>query len=295
MPIIHRSITRRITLIALLFTLALLLFPSYTVAASQQSPREFIEAFTIKLIAGKVDDCYQLLDPQKQASEAKQGLEALSRMIGNQKIDGNRVVFTQTRLMRSLNEETRHHTIHLEYTINGNYYLLETNVREEKDRLTMNRYYMTPIPYRVEHLNSFSLRNKGPHQYLFLVLMIAIPLFIVISLVTMFRSDIKKKWLWFFIIICAAIKFTLNWETGQLDFQIFSVQLFGAGFIKSPAYAPWHLHLALPLGAVAYWLQLRRAARTPETARQSDAHNDTPRTPSSAGPSLGDTGENTTL
>jgi hypothetical protein len=53
----------------------------------------------------------------------------------------------------------------------------------------------------------------------------------------------------------------MNSATGQMLFDPFAVQLFGAGTFTSGPLTPWTLSVSLPLGAIVFWWKrLVRAA-----------------------------------
>jgi hypothetical protein len=66
----------------------------------------------------------------------------------------------------------------------------------------------------------------------------------------------------------------MNWTTGQVDFQLLSLQLLGAGAMTSaPGLSPWVLTFTLPIGAalilVGLWANPRRAKNPPVEPAES--------------------------
>ena len=89
-----------------------------------------------------------------------------------------------------------------------------------------------------------------------------IPIFILVTLVFAIRAKLSRKWLWIIGILLGFVKFSLNWTTGQVGFQIISFQLLGAGFSKAGLVAPWTLSFTLPIVAVIFWIKSYNDKRT---------------------------------
>jgi hypothetical protein len=246
----------------LIMTFSLLIIFAGNLYSEDSKIDQFVNSFLVNIINGNVNESYELLDPRKQNPEAKKGLADLSYMLNKQKIDSNRVLFVKNGIMYFNGEKTYYHTISYEYTINKNYYLLETIVEESNNKYHMNKFILTPIPFKAEYLNQFSLYNKSIIHYIYFFFMITIPLFILVTLVFMLRTKMNKKWLWFLAIIITLVKISMNWETGQMDFQIFAIQILGTGFTKFPIYNPWQMYISLPIGAIIFWINKFKSVKT---------------------------------
>lgn len=100
-------------------------------------------------------------------------------------------------------------------------------------------------------LNGFSLADAGVAKYAMLAAMIAAVAVTITALLRIWRSDaFERRWLWTIGTLVGVMSLKLNWTTGQFFFQPISFQIFSAGAVKSPVYAPWVMSLALPLVAI---------------------------------------------
>ncbi|WP_250623883.1 hypothetical protein [Pinirhizobacter soli] len=108
----------------------------------------------------------------------------------------------------------------------------------------------------LEQLNAFSLAGKGPLQWLFLLGVIAMPLFCLFALVTCVRTPMRRRKVWWALFtLVGVVTVTMNWTTGDVSVRLIWFQLFSASGTAQP-YGPWQLALSFPLGAV--WFLVRR-------------------------------------
>ncbi len=107
-------------------------------------------------------------------------------------------------------------------------------------------------------LNRFTLAGKSLLQYLVLLAAMAVPLFIVFTLVACARKpDLGHKGWWLFFILLGFCQMTVNWTTGEMGFQALSANLLGAGLNIGGQYGPWMFSVALPVGAILFWVRHR--------------------------------------
>ena len=118
---------------------------------------------------------------------------------------------------------------------------------------------VNPIQDSLENINKFTLKNKSAIHYMFLLLAVAIPIFIVVTFVVCLRTPIKKlKWLWAIFILIGFVQCTINWSTGQVFYQLISFNLLGAGFFYGSQFGPVLLKVAFPLGAIIFWIKRKK-------------------------------------
>ena len=116
-------------------------------------------------------------------------------------------------------------------------------------------------------VNRFTLAGKSALQYLFLAFTVASPLLMVAALVKVVRTPgLRRKWLWGVLAFAGLASLHMNWTTGQLTYQLVSIQLIGAGAVRSlSAFSPWILSATLPVGAIliltGVWANPRRARK----------------------------------
>ena len=110
----------------------------------------------------------------------------------------------------------------------------------------------------LETLNRFSLGNKSLLHYFVFTCCVAVPIFIIYTLIICIRTRVRQKWLWIIFILLGVMQFDLNWTTGQWDFKPLSIVLLGTGYRAAGPYAPWVLNFGLPLGACVFLANRKR-------------------------------------
>jgi hypothetical protein len=123
---------------------------------------------------------------------------------------------------------------------------------------------LQPISDSLEVLNRFTLQNKSALQYAFLAACIAVPVFIIVTLIVCLFSRVRRRWLWIIFILFGIMRFQMNWTTGQTAFQLINISLFGAAFFRAGLYAPIVLSFSIPIGAILFLLLRRRLLRKDE-------------------------------
>ena len=120
--------------------------------------------------------------------------------------------------------------------------------------------------------NRFSLSGKSAIQYLFLALTIVSPLVMVAALVKVIRTPgLKRKWLWGILAFAGLVALRMNWTTGELTYQLITVQFIGAGAMRGlSAFSQWVLSATIPVGAIlilaGIWANPRRARKPAPSA-----------------------------
>lgn len=110
----------------------------------------------------------------------------------------------------------------------------------------------------LEQSNAFTLVGKTPIQYLILLLAIMFPVFTIATVIVCVRTPVpKRKWLWIVFILLGVGSVALNWTSGQIRLNPFSLVLFGASYFQN-FYGPVIIQIGLPLGAVLFWARRKR-------------------------------------
>jgi hypothetical protein len=109
-----------------------------------------------------------------------------------------------------------------------------------------------------KELNAFSFSSKSMLHYLIFMMAFIVTLFIALTVYFCIRTPIpRKKWLWIIFILLGVGSIAINWTSGQLAVQPFSVNLFGFSVSAAGPYAPWVIKAYFPLGAVIFWFKRR--------------------------------------
>jgi hypothetical protein len=163
--------------------------------------------------------------------------------------------------------------------------LLADFVTDKKGgQIQVKGFHVRELDKQALEQNAFTLRNKPVRSLLFLAYAVAVPAFILVTLILCIRSPIRWrwKWLWLIFISLGVGKVTLNWANGALLLGgvarnlspgattsfLLNVTLLGSEYIAIPL-GPILIGTSLPLGAIVFLLVRRRwrnAAGTPPPA-----------------------------
>jgi hypothetical protein len=102
---------------------------------------------------------------------------------------------------------------------------------------------------------AFTFKGKGFFHYLCFALAILIPAFIIYTIIIVVKTSVRRKWLWITLVIIFNFPFYFNWYTGKLRFEQFKFQILGLGIEQGSIDEPWTFALAIPLGAIIFWVK----------------------------------------
>lgn len=100
--------------------------------------------------------------------------------------------------------------------------------------------------------NAFTLAGKPPLQLAYLGYAILVPLLILGAVAKAARTpNLKRRWLWVALSFLGLFTLQMDWTTGQLSMNWFSVQVVGFGINRgASAFDPWIVTSMFPLGAL---------------------------------------------
>lgn len=173
--------------------------------------------------------------------------------------------------------ETRRSYLTYQYQFTNSWVLAALVIDTTDSRKMVSGLHVNPIPKSVGELNAFTLSGKGIQHYVLLLLAIAVPIFIIWTLVLCARTKIRKKWLWIIFILAGIAKLNLNWTTGEIGLQPIAFLIPGAAMAKMGLYAPWILTVSFPLGAILFLIKRRKL----QSDREQDETQPSPPYPES--------------
>ena len=127
-------------------------------------------------------------------------------------------------------------------------------------RVRVTGFHWQPTVARLAELNAFSLDGRSLAHYLYLLLAVASVVACLGGAV--FARVRRMGLLWVLFCLVGVGKATINWTTGQQVFNLFWIQLFGAGYFRPGMVGPWLVSWSLPLGTILAFIRWR-ARRTP--------------------------------
>jgi hypothetical protein len=165
-----------------------------------------------------------------------------------------------------------------EVTLDHSVILAVVSIKRSGAGVILEALRVLPLTAPLEKLNAFTFEHKGMANYLWMLTMCAIGIFVVVTLlVCANEQNIKLRWLWMLIVCLGFVQFSLNWTTGAHLITPISFSMPGIGFVRDGPYAPWIVTFALPLGACTFWLVRRRLTKS-DTETRSDTTEIAPAT-----------------
>ena len=212
------------------------------------------------LRGGRIQDALNLFDPAKLPGNAE-------------------TLFQQARVILDVGEPASVHLVNrswfnsftedrvndnLVYHVQGQTRaaLVAASAQTKGKRILLTGLNWEPAPLDLRDRSPFTLSGKSWLHYAFLLMVVAVPIFIVCTVVACLRSKIRWKWLWVPFIIVGIGQVGVVWLDGpagsaRFVFRLSSL-LLGVSVIKSPLYDPWVISVSLPLGAILfYWARGR--------------------------------------
>jgi hypothetical protein len=166
--------------------------------------------------------------------------------------------------------DLRRVTLTYELELPDSWVVVTLVLTSQGDDQTISSFRLRQIPDSLENLNSLTFNNAGAFHYVFLLLAAAVPLFIVFAAILLFRTKIKRKWLWLIFILLGFGEFIFNWTSGGIGFRPLAVVLLGASMTRAGLYAPWIIKVTFPIGAAVFLVKRRSIRRTGKMVENSE-------------------------
>lgn len=136
--------------------------------------------------------------------------------------------------------------------------LVEASTLTSGGKTTLTAFYVRKTGSSPSELNPLSLHLVGPRHLVMIAAMLAAVVATIAALLRIWRSgSFNRRWLWTIGTLLGITRLQMNWTTGQFLFLPFQVQIFSAGAIKSPIFAPWILSVSVPVVAIVVLLRRR--------------------------------------
>ncbi len=218
----------------------------------------FARRFLDAVRAGDYSVADQMLDASLRGEKSASGFHDLNGVLAHGEPISVEVIGSNVFTNASTQGTTR--TTNLSYQIHfpDSWAAGNVVVGHPSGAMSVLGSHFQPIPDSLESLNRFTFAGKSFVHYLVFAACIAVPAFILVTLVVCIRSRIRRKWLWIIFILLGFVQFRFDWSSGQFAVQLISFALFGASFFRTSPYAPWILGFAIPVGAILFLLLRRR-------------------------------------
>lgn len=219
--------------------------------------QEYLDA----LRSRDIDTAIRLLDPQFNVPGVESNLVVVAEILDK----GDVVLKELVGCNINLSPGKRRTNLTYQYQFTNEWVLATITIDTIDDQKQVFGVNVNPIPKPLGELNAFTFAGKSILYYAILIAAIIIPLFMLFSLLVCIRTKMKKrKWLWIIFILFGFGALSLNWTTGQMNFNPLNLQLFGAGCHKPGLYAQWTISVAFPLGAILFLIRRKKLIKEPE-------------------------------
>lgn len=246
---------------------------------------EFNQAILDDMLKKDVDVVLsKALDKFQELKGARSGLEKLMVYLPDYK-DGKTYTLMSSQVRITADTKTPEAIYKTAYEItdiNGNkeftdkWAILDLYSQETSEGLKFRHFNFKTYSSQPTKIGKFEIKNKGFKHYIFLALLIAIPLFVIFTIVAIIRNKhMSKKWLWGLFSSVGLWGVNFNWMTGKISpefitlttnsngstgwhLKILSFKVLGASSMKASQYSPYIVTIAFPIGAVLYWILKHR-------------------------------------
>ena len=232
--------------------------------------RAFALSYLQLLAAGRIDSAATLLAPNLRSDTATLTLGQVGRVLRDARLDSLHLIGVNI----SDNAGTEDHDLNLTYeapTSTGRWLTTNVATRSAQGHSSVIGVSAHRIPGRLEEINAFTLADRSPLHYVWLVLAGLMPLITLAAAVRVIAAKgMPRRWFWAVVALIASPAFVLNWTTGQVAIANNLFVLFGAAFDRPGVAAPWAVTFAVPIGATVAYVRLRawqRVRRASEAAR----------------------------
>lgn len=229
-------------------------FPLFVPDREDEFAREFIDT----LREGNYLEAERRLSPDLSGSEALGKLKIIAGLIDQTDLVATEII--SSNLMKS--DRGKRNALSYQLLFPETFMIVNVAVDRINDRLLISGINIEPIPRPIQEINAFTISDKPFANFIILACSVFIPFLIIFTLFICVRSEATHKWLWMIFILFGFCRLQLNWTTNEIEFNLFSIHLFGAAFFRPGLYGPWHFSLSIPLGAKVflvkyYWAKKR--------------------------------------
>jgi hypothetical protein len=250
---------KRIRIPCVLFALALLSGCDQPAALKRLTPPEHDQLAREFLAAVRRGDSVSLLKQVTPTALQIPGFRDSLHAAASSLPDGSIDTLRQVGITRVRTKGTYRTSLTYELHTRAGWGLVIIDILEESGVRSVDGFRADRLPAAIETTNGFSLSGKSPFGFLVLLLALGCAGLSVAAAVLVAKERIPRRWLWALFALLGVAPVTLNWATGEVSFQLLSVALFSAGFVRAGLGGPWLVSVAFPIGAIAALRRARRA------------------------------------
>jgi hypothetical protein len=232
------------------------------------TPKEadkFARSYIGILLKGDTEKAEELLDPRGVNSKTQSQLQEIVKLLNKGELVSTEIVGVNVLRIKGIAGNIRdrvRNTLTYQLQFEDSWLLVIVTIEGKSNNQKIYNIRVNPIPKSLEEINAFTFTGKSFRHYIILLIAVGMPVFIIYTIVLCIRTKMKRKWLWIIFMLFGFGKYSFNWTSGQMGFQSLSVQIFPVGFFVGGPYAPWIIHICIPLGALLFLLKRRKIKKT---------------------------------
>jgi hypothetical protein len=232
-----------------------------------QLENTFAKSYIDSLKNGSVNYCYNLIMPEHQNEQAMDYLKNVYNNLSTRKLINANVIGYRVAKMN----DTKYTHLEYEYEHDIDWAYFTVDLINRGGIIKVQGFNGNGFQESLVKANNFSLKGKSFGHYLTLMLMIAIPLFILTTIVFIIITPIKRKVLWIIFALFGIFAIHFNWGTGDFMLLIrqlspdgkmemvksafLKISILGAGYTRPSVLHPWIMQFAIPVGAILFWIK----------------------------------------
>jgi hypothetical protein len=145
-------------------------------------------------------------------------------------------------------------TIAAQYTYESSQWVLvSANLKGDSGNFRIVGFTIEPLPAPMAQLNAFTFKGKSIKHYVFFLITASVFVSYLAAFIQCLRTKgVRRKWLWALFTLFGVCNFTMNWSTGAVSADSWSVHLLGAGMSRAGQMGPWALTFSIPVGAIVF-------------------------------------------
>jgi hypothetical protein len=215
---------------------------------SSAEDQAFVEKTLDQLRKRQFDEIEKRMDSSVQESNVRDTLAQMSALLPSEDPSKISLIAVQT------NRSSHHATSNLvyEYSYQKQRFIVDVVLNKFSGTTSILGFHIKLLSADIEEQSKFKLVGKSAVQYLIFVLAIVFPIVTIVALIICIRMKLRgRKWPWVLFILFGFCNLAVNWNTGEIGFSIFALQLLSAS-ANSTFYGPWIISVSLPLGAICF-------------------------------------------
>ena len=215
---------------------------------SSAEDQAFVEKTLDQLQKKQFDEIEKRMDSSVQVPNVRDTLAQMSALFPSEAPSKISLIGVQT------NSSSHHATSNLvyEYSYQKQKFIVDVVLNKFSNTTSILGFHIKLLSADIEEQSKFRLAGKSALQYLIFVVAIVFPLVTIVALIICIRMKLRgRKWPWVLFILFGFCNLAVNWNTGDISFSIFALQMLSAS-ANSAFYGPWVISVSLPLGAICF-------------------------------------------